>query len=255
VDVRARSDQRITVLPHGFRFGSAARNFFRILSEVQIKAFDYISFSDQDDIWLPNKLRRAHEVLQATGSGGYSSDVLAFWPDGSRRLIRKSQPQRLFDFLFEAAGPGCTYVLTSRLASEILVVLRSNWVDLQKIQLHDWFIYAAARANGFNWHIDTIPGLLYRQHSNNVVGVNRGWVAFKHRAKSVLGGWATGQSLLIAKAVGMSAHPYIKRGIGGGRWGNLWLSLRANHCRRRLKDQLFFALCCVALACCRSTRS
>lgn len=52
-------------------FGGAARNFFKIFSEVNIQEFDYVCFADQDDIWLPNKLMRAHEMLSRTGADAY----------------------------------------------------------------------------------------------------------------------------------------------------------------------------------------
>ena len=49
IDARAQVDSRIVVLPHGERFGGAARNFFRLLRDVDFSGFDYVSFADQDD--------------------------------------------------------------------------------------------------------------------------------------------------------------------------------------------------------------
>ena len=119
IDQAAGRDSRIKVLPHGRHFGGAAQNFFRLLHDVNLSEFDYVSFSDQDDIWLPNKLLRAHQMLSKTNADAYSSNVLAFWPNGREILIEKSQPQVKWDFLFEAAGPGCTYVMKKELACAI----------------------------------------------------------------------------------------------------------------------------------------
>jgi rhamnosyltransferase len=47
--------------------GNAPRNFFdaiKSLSEKLINSYDFIAFSDQDDIWLPNKLFEAGKMLQ-----------------------------------------------------------------------------------------------------------------------------------------------------------------------------------------------
>ena len=247
VDARARKDTRIVLLPRGERFGGAARNFFRILRDVDFEAFTYVAFADQDDIWLPNKLLRAHEVLCSTGADAYSSNVLAFWPDGRQSMIEKSQPQVLWDYLFEAAGPGCTYVMRKELTCAIQDKLKSRWDEVQAVGLHDWFSYAFARANGYRWVIDDHPGMLYRQHETNQVGVNLGWRAAVHRARKVLGGWWLTQSALIASLVGVGGDPFVTLWSSGSRLGLLRLALHAGQCRRRIRDKWLFALSCVAL--------
>ena len=254
LDRQALSDSRIVLLPHGERFGGASRNFFRIVREVDFSEFDYISFADQDDIWLPNKLAQAHEVLLRTNSDAYSSNVLAFWPDGRKALIEKSQPQVKFDFLFEAAGPGCTYVMRKALACAIQNLVRSRWDEVQEVGLHDWFSYAFARANGYRWMIDDFAGMLYRQHQKNQVGVNSGWRAFVHRADKVLSGWGLAQSALIARLVGLNDDPFVVRWGGGSGLELLYLALHAGQCRRRMRDKFIFGFSCLVLTVTRRRR-
>lgn len=253
-DQRAKIDSRIVLLPHGEPFGGASQNFFRIMSEVDFSRFDYVSFADQDDIWLPDKLLRAHETLLSSGASAYSSNVVAFWPDGRKVLIKKSQRQVQWDFLFEAAGPGCTYVMRKQLVCAIQGLLKNRWADMQQVGLHDWFAYAFARANGYRWVIDDYAGMLYRQHEKNQVGVNLGWQASNHRARKILSGWGLTQSALIAGLVGLAEDPFIKRWSDGDKMGLLWLALHAGQCRRRMRDQIVFALSCVAL-CIAGSRS
>ncbi len=250
----AKDDPCIVLLPYGESFGGAARNFFRVLREVDFWKFDYVCLSDQDDIWLPNKLSRAHQTLLKTGSDAYSSNVLAFWPDGSNVLIEKSQKQVSWDFLFEAAGPGCTYVMRKELACAVQDLLKSRWAEFQQVGLHDWFVYAFARANGYRWVIDDVPGMLYRQHENNQVGVNAGWRAFVHRADKVLSGWGLAQSALIARLVGLNDAPFVLRWVGGSRFGLLYLALHAGQCRRRVRDKFIFGLSCLVLSVTRCSR-
>ncbi|MFB3854682.1 MAG: glycosyltransferase [Vicinamibacterales bacterium] len=242
---RAAGDSRIVALPYGGRFGGAALNFFRLLRDTDFSGFDYVSFSDQDDIWQQEKLLRAHRVLQETGGDGYSSDVLAFWPSGRTRLIRKSQPQRRWDFHFEAAGPGCTYVMRAHLARAIQGLVRQRWEEICAVGLHDWFVYAFARANGYRWVIDRHAEVLYRQHDRNHLGVNAGRRAFAYRVRSVTSGWAFAQAELIANLVGARESEFVKRWLEGGRSGFLWLALNSSHCRRRVRDRLLFALSCL----------
>lgn len=247
VDQAIRQDFRILSLPHDRYFGGAAPNFFRLMSEINFSEFDYISFADQDDIWLPDKLRHAHEMLLQTQADAYSSNVMAFWPDGRKVLVEKSQKQVQWDFLFEAAGPGCTYVMRKELACAIQVFLKNRWADVQQVGLHDWLVYAFARANGYRWVIDDYPGMLYRQHEKNQVGVNLGWRALRHRAHKILSGWGLAQSVLIAELVGLGNDSFVRRWSDGGRIGMFWLACHAWQCRRRLRDKVLFALSCLAL--------
>ena len=252
---RASNDSRVVLLPHGEKFGGAARNFFRIIQDSNFSEFDYISFADQDDIWLPDKLQRAHEILSKTEADAYSSNVTAFWPDGRKTLIEKSQAQVRWDFLFEAAGPGCTYVMRKELVYAIQALLKNRWADVQQVGLHDWFVYAFARAHGYRWVIDSYAGMLYRQHEKNQVGVNMGWKALLHRANKIISGWGLTQSALIANLVGLGDGAFVRRWSGGSRTGLLWLACQAWQCRRRVRDKLLFALSCLALCTARKRSS
>jgi len=247
VDRRAATDRRIVVLPHGERFGGAGRNFFRLLRDVDFSGFDYVGFADQDDYWFETKLARAHEMLQQTGADAYSSNVIAFWPSGRRLLIDKSQPQKKWDFLFEAAGPGCTYVMKSAFACALKTRICEQWEVMQRVSLHDWFAYAFARAHGYRWIIDEQPGMLYRQHAGNQVGVNEGWQALLRRAHKIWDGWWLGQAVLIARLVGMGEDPFVRSWRAPSRLAALKLAFRAVECRRRTRDQLLFALSCLTL--------
>ena len=248
VDHRASLDSRIHVLPHGQHFGGAASNFFRLFREVDFSPFDYIGLADQDDIWFAEKLLRASQRLIGAGADAYSSDVIAFWENGKRAYIKKSQRQVKWDFLFEAAGPGCTYVFSNQLSLAIQEVLKNNQIVAQQVGLHDWFIYAFARANGYVWLIDDVAGMLYRQHEHNQVGTNAGIKAFFHRAGKVLGGWALSQTVLITGLVGLRADPFVRRWRDGSRLGLLYLAAFTRQCRRRMRDRFFFLMLCLMLA-------
>jgi rhamnosyltransferase len=240
--------KNIIILPNVGKFGGAAPNFFRLIKDVDFSKFDYVAFADQDDIWLPNKLLQAHNEIVRHKADAYSSNVTAFWLNGTQVLIDKSQPQVLWDFLFEASGPGCTYVLSKKLALDIQNTVSCNWDEVQGVALHDWFIYAFARANGYCWFIDEAPTMLYRQHKKNQVGVNIGFSAAKYRFNQVMAGWLFDQSLLIAHLVGISDHPFVKSWSNGSRVGYLKLAFRASQCRRRLRDKFLFGLSCVLIS-------
>lgn len=244
----ALSEPRLTLLPVGKQFGSPGRNFCRLLREVDLAGYDYLSFADQDDLWMPDKLWRAHCLIRTLGVRGYSSNFTAFWSSGTTRLVHKACPQQPWDYLFESAGPGCTYVLQRSLATSLQELVRQREASVSDIDYHDWLTYAFARWNGHPWVIDRWSSMKYRQHAKNQIGVNAGWRSFWLRARKVLSGYGFQQSLLIADAIGASSLPLVQRGLRGGRRGYLWLALQARQCRRRPVDQLWFFISCVLLA-------
>jgi rhamnosyltransferase len=248
---RAKSDQRIALLPRVERLGKAARNFFRLMIDVDCSAYDYIALSDQDDIWFGDKLALSIRKIRNSQAAGFSSNVIAMWPNGRKKVIRKAQAQRRLDFLFESAGPGCTYLMTADCVSGFKKFLLANCKALEKIQFHDWMIYAWARSSGSKWHIDPNPTLYYRQHANNEYGVNSGWAAFRKRLRQMRSGWYRQQVLAIADLVrsGPSFTSECATTIGmlerntlASRWA---LTLKAHQLRRGATDRVWLVFACL----------
>ncbi|MFX1712301.1 glycosyltransferase [Stutzerimonas stutzeri] len=171
----------VQLLSYGERFGGAAPNFYRLISEVDFSGYDFVAYADQDDIWLPDKIRRACDLLRSGNGDVYSSNVTAFWADGREELIDKAQPQRQLDHFFEAAGPGCTYVFKQQVMLELQAFVRTLPIPVKQGILHDWLSYAFCRERGYRWYIDPKPSVLYRQHASNEVGTNNNWLAYKKR--------------------------------------------------------------------------
>ncbi|MCU7248709.1 glycosyltransferase [Pseudomonas koreensis] len=239
-------NDRVRLLPPAGRFGGAARNFFRLIRDVDLRGYDAVAFADQDDIWNPDKLLRATQTIALKGVDAYSSNVTAFWPDGKAILLDKSQPQVDWDFLFEAAGPGCTYVLSSALAQAMRHEVIHDWERLQDVSLHDWYCYAFARSHGFDWFIDSYSSMLYRQHESNQVGANTGLSSLFQRYVTIHEGWWFRQVQTIALLVGVGDAPFVRRWLKLRRRDLLRLSIRGGQCRRRPRDKfLFFFVCCV----------
>lgn len=234
----------VTVLSVGCS-GGASQNFFRLIREIDFKPFDFISFADQDDLWHPSKLRNAVQVLRRGGIQAYSSNVTAFWQDGRERLIDKAQAQVRWDYLFEAAGPGCTYVLNRELAVHLQKFIVEQKDLLVDVLLHDWCIYAFARSRGYTWYIDEWSSMRYRQHEKNVMGANTGLASLLSRLKKVREGWWFRQIELIARITGSPNDEFEKSCNHLGRLRLLTLAFKARYCRRRARDQLLFVVICL----------
>jgi len=197
--IKLYKQNNIFLLPSTKRMGSASQNFFRLIRDVDFSSYNYIAFADQDDIWYENKLSKAIEAIVEKDLGGYSSNVIAFWHDGKKKLVEKSFPQQKYDFLFGSPGPGCTQVFSREFMQSFKNILLKKEELSKKIDLHDWVIYAYARANGYNWWIDSKPSMDYRQHENNEFGVNSGLKAFVSRWKKARNGWYSKQILTTAE--------------------------------------------------------
>lgn len=230
----------VRLLPYGESFGGAGKNFYRLLKDTDVSCYDYIAFSDQDDIWPDNKLAKAVQMLQQYDC--YSANVTAFWEDGREALIDKAQPQREWDFLFEAAGPGCTYVFKREVAIKFKTWLLECHEQIgEDIALHDWLLYAFSRNRGYRWFIDPEPMMRYRQHANNQVGTNNSFAAAKKRLKLVSSKWYRNQVVSISERLGLCDTPIVKLGLKNGYKGNVYLFFHVGQLRRRLRDRLALA--------------
>ena len=228
----ARNNSYIKVLPYGERFGGAAKNFYRLIRDVDFSYFDYIALSDQDDIWDSDKLHHAISVIEKDNLDGYSGNVTAFWSDGQERLVKKSFPQKRFDYFFEAAGPGCTYVFKQQAIQKFKKFLIKNWTKVNLVELHDWMIYAYFRSQGMKWKIDSKSLMRYRQHDNNQVGENYGVKAYLIRFKKIKAKWYRNEvQKIIYLLNGRSSQDISLK--------KLFLTKNFWHLRRRPRDAIF----------------
>ena len=175
--------------------GSAANNFLNAIKMIDLEELthiSYIAFSDQDDIWLPNKINEAIKMLQTKKSELYMSNLI-LWEEkrNKKTIIDKSYTQKKFDYLFEGGSAGCTYVFSSKFAKNLQVALLNiNYINW-KFFSHDWFVYFFARLNFYKVVIDKDAYIIYRVHHTNVHGQLNlfSFFAIKERFNLVKNGW------------------------------------------------------------------
>lgn len=155
-------------------------SFLWLLDSIDQKT-EWVAFCDQDDVWDDDKLRRAKDRLESC-----SRDIPAMYfssvrlVDESGKVLGVTSPCKrmpgFFNALAENIAAGCTIVL-NRSAIELLSKRKPN---LDKILMHDWWMYLVVSAFG-NVIYDETPTMDYRQHSNNVVGSSIGWAHWVER--------------------------------------------------------------------------
>lgn len=223
---------------------SAGKNFLKMIEKLDFEeTFDYVSFADQDDIWLPKKLKIAIDKLDKFNSVLYCSN-LTKWDmnTGDYSLLKKDYKQEKFDFLFEGGSAGCTYVFDREFAFELQVLLRKvnylNWNNLS----HDWLIYFYARLLKLPVYIDSDSQIHYRLHSSNVHGhLNKlSFGAIKEKFSQVLKGYHIKAVEQFISIIPNGSEEYqIYEAFLGGYWKRNRMIWKYNTSLMRDKKKLF----------------
>lgn len=158
--------------------GSSKKNFAAILDFVSKNYdFNYFMFSDQDDVWLPEKIQICLERIRQCEQNGNEpilihSDLKVV--DERLNILGESfisyraldvEKKDLNHLLVQNNVTGCTMFWNKALNSKILLT------D-DNIAMHDWWIALVAATFG-QIVFESQPTILYRQHSDNVVGATK----------------------------------------------------------------------------------
>lgn len=153
--------------------GSVSTNFAAL---IEAATADYMALADQDDVWMPYKLRiQMDQLLDAEKQYGAATPLLvcsdltvvdaqlqplhhSFWQ------LQKLDPawaKSSADLLVQNVVTGCTTLFNRAAKSVILPIPTENGV------FHDHWMAAAVAHHGYviPLHEQTV---LYRQHGNNV---------------------------------------------------------------------------------------
>jgi glycosyltransferase involved in cell wall biosynthesis len=165
---------KLTVLT-GPKKGSTA-NFLSLSCRSEITS-DYYAFSDQDDIWQPDKLECALNWLAAIPPeipALFCSRTIIV--DDENRAIGLSplftKPPSFANALIQNIGGGNTMVFNHTACK----LVREVGADVNAV-VHDWWLYMLVAGCGGRVYYDDKPSLRYRQHAANLIGKNSGWRA------------------------------------------------------------------------------
>lgn len=185
--LRKKYNLNIKVLKNTIKTGSFNGNFINLFIKANCINYDYIALSDQDDIFLKNKLKISADILQNGNHAGISSPVKTFGLS-NKQLIQSSKISK-FDFLFEGAGQGCTYVIKSREFLLFQKFCQDNLELIKNFYYHDWLIYLFFRSHKKNWSFYHKYLTKYRIHFENNTGDKYSLLGVFKRLLKVLSGW------------------------------------------------------------------
>ncbi len=161
-------------------------NFMNLASDSRIKA-DYYFFSDQDDLWLPNKISNAlcSQIFKDVSMPSlYCGSTLLGDESGKvyGKSIAPSFPCSFRNALVQCVAGGNTMAFNQAF-KDIM-----EKVGLTNVVSHDWWLYQLVTGIGGNFYYDPIPTIIYRQHPEALVGANTSIAKKIDRIRMVLNG-------------------------------------------------------------------
>lgn len=141
-------------------------SFFELLNYAYEKDYDYYSFSDQDDYWLPDKLSIAIKAIEGHETP-YMYSACSSIVDENLNPTGEVTQQKLREITFFNSAiqnfcPGHNQVLNRQM---VKMVVKNTKVS-PAIYSHDLWITNVAAVSG-TIVFDNTPHTLYRQHGNN----------------------------------------------------------------------------------------
>ncbi|WP_052437408.1 glycosyltransferase family 2 protein [Vibrio hyugaensis] len=141
---------------------------------------EYVMFSDQDDVWLDDKIEKTFSRMKELEDAyGKETPLLVFTDlivvDSELNSIAKSffkyqsmnpcWSEKLSQLVVQNIAPGCT-VMVNRALLDL-----ASPIPRQAV-MHDWWLMLVASAFGKISCVDQ-PTIMYRQHENNQVGAKK----------------------------------------------------------------------------------
>ena len=179
-------------------------SYFRLLHYVREQWNpDYYSLSDQDDIWLPEKLQCAINTLEKEKKihedifpllYGCRSFLVNEKLEKTGQLTQKQlRPLTIYNTAIQNILLGHNQVFNACLVNELL----SKELNYAEIYAHDMWITQVASIKG-RIVFENEPHTLYRQHGDNELGYGSGAGSFKWIAARIKRAFR-GESHLVAK--------------------------------------------------------
>jgi Glycosyl transferase family 2 len=186
----AAGSGRCLAHPGGERM-RATGSFLALLHLALQGSEQFFAFSDQDDLWLPDKLAHGVAALAKLprGQPGLYFCGRTLVDDNLTPVGEVLAPRRPAGFpaaLTQNLAPGCCMML-NRAAAELI-----DATPVPEHAWHDWWAYLVVAANAGTVIAGNSADILYRQHDDNLIGEPRG---FWHRT---LGAARRGRSPFMA---------------------------------------------------------
>jgi len=169
-----KNDGRIKLIQDNKGNLGIVKNFEEL---INLSEANYIMFSDQDDVWIKNKVELLYNnIISMEKTFSVDKPILvhsdAYITDENLNIIsnnfigRRAYKKGLNNLLFAACVQGASMIMNRKL-KKIILPFPNN------IHLHDYYISLVCEMLGERKFISD-PLMFYRQHDENVVGASKG---------------------------------------------------------------------------------
>lgn len=177
-------------LRRGPRRGFAA-NFLSLIAAAPEDA-DWLALSDQDDVWLPDRLARGIAALRKIPPATPALYCSRTWItderlENPRLSMAVKKPPGFRNALVQNIAAGNT-ILLNRAAAGLARETAPAAAEMPGLPAHDWWLYQLVTGAGGTVIHDPEPALYYRQHGSNLIGANDSWRARAWRIGLLLSG-------------------------------------------------------------------
>jgi glycosyltransferase involved in cell wall biosynthesis len=139
---------------------------------------DLFSFSDQDDVWHSDKLINANSAIDIF------DQQLPVLYGGRTRLVNSDLAHIGYSPLFKRLPSFKNALVQSLMGGNTMVfnyaaakLIAPDSNQLLDVSMHDWWAYQIVSGVGGVVIYDETPFIDYRQHGNNLLGANTGFVS------------------------------------------------------------------------------
>lgn len=170
---------KIVLIQHGSTGGACSNFLYLMKYALNNIDSEYFLFSDQDDVWSPEKIEIEVNEAKKESEAHPNSPVLIYCDqkivDGGLNIIaesgmqfskRKKDADSFENLIFENCAPGCVMCFNRNLLEK-----GTKIKNIADINMHDWWMVLIARTMGV---VKFVPQslMLYRQHGDNTLGAD-----------------------------------------------------------------------------------
>lgn len=176
----ARRDERIRFLRDTAGRLGIVGNFGKLMRIAHVEKADYVFFSDQDDVWAPNKI--AEQLTYLLGMElqyGQKTPILVYsdLEVVSEQLERIHPSFMSYQGLIHESRDPLHVLLTQNFVTGCATAINCPLLKLAiplpaDVIMHDWWLALCAAACGQIGYLPN-PTLRYRQHDSNQIGAQR----------------------------------------------------------------------------------
>lgn len=151
-------------IDYGINIG-ACESFLTLLYHLSKNYnFDYLAFSDQDDIWNAEKLDRGAKKIGKTEKETLYFSPLNYWDTANGKTVihKNTYVENFFESLLISTFPGCTFVINRSAYNYLLKYPKPKYAIM-----HDWFIYQMMAGEEKRIIYDDKSFINYRIHGDN----------------------------------------------------------------------------------------